>query len=311
MNTENEAITGEVRIAPVAPASVPVLFSELTDPDQIIAAATLRANKLSAIVEKQHLSVEFPGNTQPFLQIEAWQILGQFCGYITKVVSVEEIHTVDGFHGYRAVAECCDARTGIVRGREYGECTTAEENWRVRTKGEWMPTAQAPADAVILAHKRDGSAVKVMAGETPVPDFQRLSMSQTRAKSRAYAAALGWISNLAGYSATTAEDMGHYKREAVDAEEVQTKKVSRGTTAPTDGNESKVADQAAWNAFWGEMGKHFERDEGGKKFAPGAGAFITGVLGQGWKKESVTQAQMETLKSRLGKLPLLREPGES
>ena len=143
-----------------------------------IAVAAGRAQALREVVIKQKLAVNL--TTGDHLRLEAWQIIGAFYGLRGRIVSSAPLADRQTI-GYEAHAVVEDAQGG-VRGEADGQCTSDEELTRVS----------------------DGSVFRRWENSE---QFQLRSMAQTRALSKAYRVALGWVVGLAGYATTPAEEM--------------------------------------------------------------------------------------------------------
>lgn len=138
------------------------------DPDQIIADASRAAKALSAMVESQGLARAFGKGQRKHLQFEAWQTIGQFYG-VTSGVEEGSVQALPEPGGYRVYAYAL--RRGVRIGGAWASCSREEPNWRDK------------------------------------PDFQVLSMAQTRAMSKALRSVLAHVAVLAGYEPTPAEEM--------------------------------------------------------------------------------------------------------
>ena len=196
-------------LAPFDPAAAgSVIRAE--KPTEIVVKATEIANSLKDLIEAQGLAVNV-GGRRKHVEVGGWQALGTMLGalggqplhaetvwtrparhpetgellrhrYTATVkryhrreqgggLREEVTYDVDG-HDWEA---CVEIRTasGVVVGRAEAMCSRSEETWNQRE------------------------------------DFALRSMAETRAESRAYRRAVGWIVNIAGYNPTPAEEMGH------------------------------------------------------------------------------------------------------
>ncbi len=131
------------------------------------------ANHLMNIVREKGLAVKFidkkTGKEREHLEVEAWELLGQFAGIWASADDAEpcEVH---GIQGARARVSLRDF-SGAIVGGAIAYCMRDEPNWNYK------------------------------------PWFQLASMAQTRATSKAFRLRLAWIARLAGYSGTPAEEM--------------------------------------------------------------------------------------------------------
>jgi hypothetical protein len=240
---EGEAV--EVASAPVASQDL-VPFAagggsiiRAEDPADIIAKATLIAGVLKDLIEGQDLSKSM-GGSRKHVEVGAWQACGTMLGALggqplhaetvwtrimrdpatgeairrTYTANVKRYHSkakggglasettydVDGYDWEGCVA--VKTPDGTVVGRAEAMCSRAEESWS----------------------RRDDYAVR--------------SMAETRAESRAYRRAIGWIVHMAGYSPTPAEELGHTPGAPMAAPEWA-----------RDANESQVAQMRRAIAF--------------------------------------------------------------
>jgi len=194
----------------VAPAQAVGAFIAGESPEQIIATAATVANALKALIDQQDMAKSMGGDRK-HVEVGAWQACGMMLGALggqplhaetvwTRVArdpatgealrrtyqaevkryfkrteggGIRQVATYD-VDGYDWEA-CVEIRTpdGTVVGRAEAMCSRAEETWS----------------------QRDDYAVR--------------SMAETRAESRAFRRAIGWIVHMAGYSPTPAEEMGH------------------------------------------------------------------------------------------------------
>lgn len=201
-----------------APAQAVGAFISGRSPEEIIQTATTVANALKQLIEQQRLAASMGGNRK-HVEVGAWQACGMMLGALggqplhaetvwtrvatepatgqairrTYTAEVKHFRWVNGqkqhtstttydVDGYDWEA-CVEIRTpdGTVVGRAEAMCSRAEETWS----------------------KRDDFAVR--------------SMAETRAESRAFRRAIGWIVHMAGYSPTPAEEMGHTPGEPMGA----------------------------------------------------------------------------------------------
>jgi len=104
-----------------------------------------------------------------YAQVEAWQYAGLLLGLFPIVVETEDLSS-DKEKKYKCVVEIRNAQ-GELKGRGVAVCSDQE-----RTKKHFE-------------------------------EYAVLSMAQTRATGKAFRLMLGWMFKLAGYEATTAEEM--------------------------------------------------------------------------------------------------------
>jgi len=151
---------------------------EKRTPDELIDEGKTQATALMKVVKEAGLSKDLGGN-KPHLEVEAWQTIGRFNGYLTDIVWTRPV--VEG--GEKVAYE---ARAELVRIDDGAHLIGAE--------------ACCYFDEVI--EKRDGTIIKRWDD-----DYAVRSMAQTRAQSKLGRMAFAWVAVLAGYSGTPAEEM--------------------------------------------------------------------------------------------------------
>ncbi len=138
------------------------------DPDAQLAFAGKAANALMRVVKNKPRPVMIQG--KQYLEYGDWQVLARFYGATVEIEWTKPLLKSDGkIKGYEARALV--KRQGEVISSAEGMCTTDENRW-----------GQAEEYAV-------------------------RSMAQTRTAAKALRNAFGWVAELAGYSATPAEEM--------------------------------------------------------------------------------------------------------
>lgn len=137
------------------------------DPEAQLAFASKAANALMSIVTKKPNPVIIRG--KQFLEYGDWQVLGRFYGATVEIEWTKPIEQNGKLVGYEARALV--KRQGEIISSAEGMCTRDEQRWKTA----------------------DEYAVR--------------SMAQTRTAAKALRNAFGWVAELAGYSATPAEEM--------------------------------------------------------------------------------------------------------
>jgi len=138
------------------------------DPQTEVNFASKAAKALQGIVESKKHKVIVGG--KQYLQFEDWQTLARFFNYTVGVDWVRQLKNGDSLTGYEARAIVYN-REGVVIGSAEASCLRDEKNWQDK------------------------------------PEFQLKSMAQTRASAKALRNILAWVSVLAGYEGTPAEEM--------------------------------------------------------------------------------------------------------
>jgi hypothetical protein len=143
-------------------------------PELVLAEAQKAAAALKKVIQGKPRPVVINGET--YLEFEDWQTVGRFYGYTAGAEEAPEFVELGGARGFKATAVALDSR-GLVRSRATAYCMDDEDRW-----------AKAPT-------------------------YQLASMAQTRANAKALRNVLSWVTVLAGYKATPAEEMDGVKTE--------------------------------------------------------------------------------------------------
>ena len=137
-------------------------------PKNEISQSKEMANDLMSVVEEKKLYVQI--KNRKYLRVEAWQLLGRFCRLWGRITESKPVELWD-HRGFESTAEIIN-EAGEVISSAAAVCMDDEDNWMNK------------------------------------PIFELKSMSQTRALSKAFRIALGFIVSLAGYETTPSEEMG-------------------------------------------------------------------------------------------------------
>jgi hypothetical protein len=161
-------------VVPVQPAAPPATLFRTDDPAEVLKRARATADALAPVIRAAGLVSQIEG--KDYLNVEAWQTLGQQVGVTGVIVSTRRLE-----NGWEAR---CEARTldGRTIGAADSMCTRDEKSGR--GKERW----------------KDSN------------DFEIRSMAQTRAMSRALSSVLRFIPTLAGMGGTPAEEMEGVRR---------------------------------------------------------------------------------------------------
>lgn len=143
------------------------LVAEVADPAGMVAVASKLATVLKDIVERQKLYANIQGKKYP--TVEAWQTIARLDNVVAREARPAE-RREDG--SWEAFAELLRLSDGMIVGSSSAMCGDAGDRpWNTRA------------------------------------DYQKRSMAQTRAISRAFRAQYSWIMALAGYEPTPSEEM--------------------------------------------------------------------------------------------------------
>ena len=159
-----------------------LVVREKRTPDELIAEGKIQATALMKVVKEAGLSKDL-GGSKPHLEVEAWQTIGRFNGFLTDIVWTKPIIEGGQKVGYEARAELVRIDDGVhVIGAE--ACCFFDEE----------------------IERKDGTTFKRWDDSYAVE-----SMAQTRAQSKLGRMAFAWVAVLAGYSGTPAEEMDGMK----------------------------------------------------------------------------------------------------
>ena len=142
-------------------------------PKEIVAYASDAAQALIEVIKAKPKSkglVKQDGSR--YTEYDEYQLIAKFMGegFTTQTIRTERVELPDGNLGWKCYAEGTD-EAGVVRASADAVCCTDEPTW---------------------ANK---------------PDFQRLSMAQTRAHAKCHRQKYSYVAILAGFSATPREEM--------------------------------------------------------------------------------------------------------
>jgi len=155
---------------------------EKRTPAELIREGREQAKALMEIVKEAGLSKDL-GGAKNHLEVEAWQTIGRFNGFLTDIAWCRPVVEDGAKVGYEARAELVRIEDGFhLIGAEAG-CRFDEE-----------------------IERKDGSTFIRWDD-----DYAVRSMAQTRAQSKLGRMAFAWVAVLAGYSGTPAEEMDGVK----------------------------------------------------------------------------------------------------
>ena len=142
--------------------------ASLQNPAAYVAQATRLATALAEVIHKQKLFTVIQG--RKYVTVEAWILLANMLAVNPVVVWSKPVEDHEGAPGWEARVEVRNMQ-GVLIGSGEAMCTRSEKTWGSRD------------------------------------DFALRAMAQTRATSRALRNPLGFVVKLAGYEATSAEEM--------------------------------------------------------------------------------------------------------
>ena len=186
-------------------------------PELVLEEAMQAAEALAKVLAGKKRKIIMNG--EQYLEFEDWQTVGRFYGVTAKV---KETAFIDygGVQGFEAKAVAIRA-DGMEISAAEAMCLNDEENWRARSKYEYLyvwkngskTKEDPPKDQIVWVDnpgkpgKKMPQKERILVGEEPVPLFQLKSMAQTRACAKALRNVLAWVVVLAGYKATPSEEM--------------------------------------------------------------------------------------------------------
>lgn len=160
-----------------------ILSREKRTPDELIAEGIVQATALMKVVRAAGLSKDL-GGSKPHLEVEAWQTIGRFNGFLTDIVWTRPVIEGGAKVGYEARAELVSVSDGMHLIGAEASCFFDEE-----------------------LERKDGTIFNRWDN-----DYTVKSMAQTRAQSKLGRMAFAWVAVLAGYSGTPAEEMEGVRR---------------------------------------------------------------------------------------------------
>ncbi len=170
----------------------PVLF-ETKEPQEVIQQATVIADVLHDVIEKQGLYVK-TGRGNKYVLVEGWTTLANMFNLRPIIISVRK-HKEKDVIIYDAA---CDVYTPDERKLSHAEATCRSDEVLKTKSGK-------------IYHRWHDEEGKPQ-------EFAIKSMAQTRAVGKALRLPLGWIMTLAGYNATPAEEMPASQKSTMEVE---------------------------------------------------------------------------------------------
>lgn len=185
------------------------------DPDQVVEDARRVASTLMRLVGENRRTYVMEIGQAQHLTLEAWQTIAAAYGCSVEVEWTHPIERDGRVWGYeaRAVVRTSDGR---VVGAAESMCARDEPAWAFRPTSVWRyvtktgevqdnPPASEMVWEVVGGKKRPKKVRETR--EEPVPEYQLRGMAQTRAMSRALRGAFSWVTVLAGFEPTPAEEV--------------------------------------------------------------------------------------------------------
>lgn len=246
-------VVEDAQEAPEAPGTdlVPALdhraglIIRAEQPDELLTKAGQIANSLKSFIEAQGLAVNV-GGRRKHVEVGGWQALGALLGALggtplhAETVWTRRLVGDDGqLQRTRYTAEVTSYPKGKGPDKPVNVTTYDVDgyDWEARVE------VRTPDGTVVGAAEAMCSRAEVKWGTRE--DFALRSMAETRAESRAFRRATGWIIHLAGYSPTPAEEMNG-PEPPPQADEALTKRCASALRYLV---ESETAAAQAWRAI--------------------------------------------------------------
>lgn len=227
------------------------------EPEEILAKATTIANALKRLIDGQGLAASMGGNRK-HVEVGAWQACGTLLGALGgQPLHAETVWTrkVTGDDGL-PIRTKYTATVKRYFKREQGGGVREETTYDVDGY-DWEACVEVRTPSGVCVGRAEAMCSRDEETWSQRADYAVRSMAETRAESRAYRRAIGWIVHLAGYSPTPAEEMGHTPGAEAPAEIAEASAELKGTVRNVlgyllEGNEPAVG--AAMDA----LSKQFE-----------------------------------------------------
>ncbi len=178
-------------------------------PDEILAKAGTIAGALKRLIDEKGMSVSV-GGTKKHVEVGAWQACGTMLGALggqplhAETVWTRRMVGDDGLLQRTRYTAEVKRYKGKGSARELVSTTTYDVDGF-----DWEAKVEIRTAAGDLAGSAEAMVSRAEDTWSRRDDYALRSMAETRAESRAYRRAIGWIIHLAGYNATPAEEMGH------------------------------------------------------------------------------------------------------
>lgn len=176
-------------------------------PEEILTKATAIANALKGLIDGQGLAVSM-GGKRKHVEVSAWQacgaLLGALGGQALHAESVWTRRVSDGAGGFHRTTYTASVdHFKWVDGRKQLASTTTYE-----VDGfDWEACVEIRTGSGFVVGRAEAMVSRTEEKWSRRDDYAVRSMAETRAESRAWRKAAGWIVAIAGYNPTPAEEM--------------------------------------------------------------------------------------------------------
>lgn len=176
-------------------------------PQDIISKATDIANALKGLIDNQRLSTDVGGGRK-HVNVEGWQALGAMLGALGgEALHAETLWTrrvLDENGRPQRTAYTAHVKRYYPKAKGGGlrEETTYEVNGY-----DWEACVEVRTASGAIVGRAEAMCSREEGTWSTRDEYAVRSMAETRAESRAYRRAAGWIVSIAGYSPTPSEEM--------------------------------------------------------------------------------------------------------
>lgn len=197
-------------LATVAAMGSAIIRAE--QPDEVLAKAATIADSLKRLIEQQGLAVNMGGKKH--VEINGWQALGTLLGALggeplhAETVWARPYCTPDG----QPVRHTYTALVKRYYSKSQGGGLKSETTYEV-DGFDWEARVEIRTAGGVVVGTAEGMCSRAEESWGKSADYAVRSMAETRAESRAYRRAAGWLVAIAGYNPTPAEEMAGVKRD--------------------------------------------------------------------------------------------------
>lgn len=177
------------------------------EPAEILAKAHAIAKPLADLIEKAGLAKNLGGNRK-HVEVGGWQAAGTMLGALGgQPLHAETVWTrpVPGDDG-RPRRTSYTATVKRYHRRDQGGGLREETTYDVDGY-DWEACVEVRTPAGVVVGRAEAMCSRAESTWATRDDYALRSMAETRAESRAFRRAIGWIVHLAGYNPTPAEEM--------------------------------------------------------------------------------------------------------
>lgn len=200
------AAPGQALAVSAGPATPALYLEDPSNPRTRLEVAARYATEIADVIKRQKLATSIKGKEH--VEIGGWQVAGTICKVAADIVEFGPLRNpvtgnpdVTEYDVKVTDYEWVDGANGRREKRPKAErfYTVKGYDWTAKAVAKLPDGTVVGSSSAIVRRTEDKWAKD--------DDTALLGMAQTRASSRAYRGALGWIMHLGGYSTTPAEDM--------------------------------------------------------------------------------------------------------